>query len=319
MAKQEYTGNLVETKGEFRIRGIIAGKDNPTKNNGFREGKTKGEDQKPYKSIRFLVKTAEDNTIPVELFGMVQDFAFAYNNSTKEKLKLNWKERFNSLPDGFKLIEPSYDLVDKIHNDYKDGDSVVIIGEIDYSEYTDNTGTTSLQRKYIIKRIMPSTEPVDFADEKFEEENRFKQTLAVREVTHDTQENKLHIYAYIIGYGGKFNPAEFEIDANTADKQFVRNMKGLKFGDVLTVNGKIQYRAIGEVVKENDGWGTNYKTTTNYWKALEITGADGDSLETKKYKESDFEATSQNKNAKDVLRQIEQAQSNDDIPFDLDN
>ncbi len=327
----DYDGKLIACKGSFQLRGIVVGKDNPRKNNGFTEGKTK--DQVPYRSIRFLVKTNTDNIVPVELFGQVQERAYLYNRKTKESKPVTWAKRFEKASEGYELILPTYDLIKKIDEDFKDGMSIVIVGETMFSEYTPvNSSVAQLQTRYSIKSIYESTAPVDFSDEKFEEECYFIQEVVIREIEEIAVDKKLNVYAYVLENRGKkkppvIQPALFEINTATADIAFVRNMKALKFGDFIKVNGKIHCRATTEEVDENDGWGKKEKVATSYHKAMEITGAYGETLEKKKYTEEDlvisnvdatFDGTGDA--AKKVLEQLEkeQAEGNDELPFDLD-
>jgi hypothetical protein len=327
----DYEGKLVACKGSNQLRGIICGKDNPRKGNGYTEGKTK--DQVAYRSIRFLAKTNTDNIVPVELFGQIQEKAYLYNKKTKDTKEITWVKRFDKAPDGYELILPTYDLVGKISDDFKDDMSVVIVGETKFTEYTpEGSDKTQLQTKIEIKFIKTTTTTLDFASEKFEEECYFVQEIVVREIIEVASENKLDVYAYVLESRGKkkapvVQPALFEINTTTADKDFVRNMKALKFGDFLKVNGKIQCRAITEEVKENDGWGKKEKVAVSYHKAMEITGAYGETLEKKKYTEEDLvvnntEATFNGTGdaAKKVLEQLEKEQSEggDQLPFDLD-
>jgi single-stranded DNA-binding protein len=323
---EKYTGNLVQSKGYCTFRGIIAGKDNPRKGYGYEEGTDKN--QKKYRKIRFMVKTSPDNMVPVELFGGIRDDVYAYNSKSKETKKIAWAKRNDKLPDGFAFINPvEFDLVQDLKENYKDGDSIFIKGEPQFSTYEDNQNKIKLQVKYIIKNVYKTTEPVDFTSDKFEEDSKFVQDIVIRDITEDTKEKKLFVSAYIILYGGKFEPADFIVDTEKNSK-FAKNMKGLKFGDSIKVNGIIQNRALTEDVEEDTGWGTKARAATNVYRALEITGADGDTLEKKKYKEEDFvknesEATFNGTGdaAKKVLEQLEkeQAEGTDDLPFNLDD
>lgn len=321
MAKSTYEGVLIQNKGSFQLRGIIVGKnpDTARKGNGYTEAKTK-KDQKPYRSIKFLVKTSEDNIVPVELFGTEMEFAYAYNKTVKNTLKLAWKERNNKLPDGYNLIDPDFDKAKTINDDFKDGDGIVIVGEIQFSEYLNpTTQEKNLQKKYVIKQIYPATEPIDLNDENYEEECYFIQECVIRNVEEVKKENRLYISAWVIGYAGSFNPAQFEVDTETTEKTFANNMKGLKFGDFIKLTGNIQNRAIGEEVSEDDGWGKKKKATTSYWKALEVTGAYGETLEKKKYTEKDFVViVPPVADIQATLKKIEESTDSEDLPFDLD-
>lgn len=319
--------NLIQHKGNFQLRGIITGKDPETarKGNGYKEGKIeKGINAgNPYRAIRFLVKTSPDNIIPVELFGQPRKQAVWYSRKEKKSIKIDWAKRFNQPPDGYELILPEYDLVKKIDDDFKDGDSVFINGEFRFSTYKDQQGNVRPQTQYIIRSIYHTTNPVDFESENFKEQNTFEQEIVIQDIMEDSKVKKLFVSAYVIGYGGTFNPAMFEINTETADATFIRNMKSLKFGDQIKVNGYIHNRALTEEVCDNDGWGQKVKSVTNYYRALEIVGAFGDTLQKKLYKEEDFivnDSTSTMEGTSQEAQKLSEIinDSNEELPFDLD-
>jgi hypothetical protein len=312
---------LIQGKGYGTLRGVIVGKDSPRKNFEYSEATDKNSNK--YRKMKLQIKTSPDNIITTELFGGARDYVYAYNSKTKTSKKIAWANRNDKLPDGFAFINPvEFDLVKDVHENYKDGDSVFVKIEPQFSTYEAQDGTTRQQVKFAVKNIYKTTEPVNFSAENFEEEAKFVQDIVIRDVSEDTKEKKLFISAYVILYGGKFEPADFIVDTEKNAK-FAKNMKALKFGDSIRVNGLIQNRALTEEIEEDDGWGTKARTTTQIFKALEITGADGDSLEKKKYKEEDFvkneaEEIMAGKGDKvnKVLEELEK--ENNELPFDLD-
>jgi hypothetical protein len=322
---EKYTGNLVQGKGYGTLRGIIVGKDSPRK--GFEYEEKPDKNGKKYRKMKLQIKTSENNIITTELFGGVRDEVYAYNSKTKESKKIAWAKRNDKLPDGFTFINPvEFDLVKDVHENYKDGDSVFVKIEPQFSTYEGQDGKVKQQVKFAVKNIYKATEPVNFAAENFVEEAKFVQDIVIRDVSEDTKEKKLYVSAYVILYGGKFEPAEFIVDTEVNAK-FAKNIKALKFGDSIRVNGVIQNRALTTEVEEDDGWGTKARTAINIFKALEITGADGDSLQKKLYKEEDFvkndtESTFNGTGdvAKKVLEQLEkeQTEGSSELPFDLD-
>lgn len=317
---------LQQTKGYFKVRGIIVGKDNPKKGNGYREGTTST--GKDYRSIRFLVRTAENNIVPVEKFGMELDFAYAYSKEKKTSKSIPFNKRHSAkLPEGFELIKPDYDVVEDINDTFKDGDSVCVVGEIQFNEYEGN-----LQKKYIIKGrdlgVYATKEPIDFDAENFKEVSMFEQEIIINSVEKDTERDKLAVNAYIVSYNKKPYPAYFEVDTSKDDKthqEFVKKFQKLKHGDFLKVNGIIHYRSIGKQVQENDGWGTSVESITTYYKEIEITGADASSVETKKYKEDDLvtevevkkETKKKANKILEIAEEVNEDEGNDKLPFDL--
>lgn len=284
---------LKETKSSFVIRGIITGKDNPTRGNGYREGTVKNGANagKPYRSIRFFIQTAPDNQIPVEMFGMVRDTANWYSHELQDNKKIPWEQRFNEPPAGYELIKPEFDLVQEINEEFKDGDSVVVVGELRFSTYEDRNGTTRQQRTHVIKNIYEATNKVDFDDENFVEDNEFGVDIVVNNIFKAPQEEKTIVSFYTIDYKGDFYPGQGEIIHENVTAGFLRNMKKMKFGDFIRVNGIIHNRVIEEELEVDEDWGTTERSTRQFYNALEITGADPLSIIQKMYKESDFAPT----------------------------
>lgn len=305
---------LAQTKGSFVIKGVIEGKDNPANNNGFNEGVVKNGKSvgAKYRSIKFKVKTSNDNIIPVELFGMEEEKANFYNKEKKDTVKVEWAKRNMAAQNGYQLILPKYDFVEKIHNDFKDGDVVRIVGEFSFETYEDKNGNTKHNTKYIIKKIFKSDDVLNFDDEKFKEENEFAQEVIINDVDADASSKKIYLSTYIIGFNEKLNTANFEIDMNKTNPVFFKNIKGLKIGDFIKFKGKINYKVINEVV---DGdWGI--QVIKDYKKSLEITGAEGETFVKSMYKEKDL--------IKEIKQSVEvdwskvaQNTNDTELPFDL--
>ena len=320
MAKQVYEGPLVQQKGSFQIRGIIASKNKDTarKGFGFSEGKTKM-DNKPWKSIRFSLKTAENNVIPIEKFGSEQDWVYFYSKKAKNTIKKPWSEKSKFKQDGYEIIKPDMDLVQEIEDTYNDGDSCVVVGHIEFSKYTNSqTQQTKLQKKYIIDRMYSATEQLDLTKSDYIEENKFIQEIVIQNITEDSKEGKTSVEAYVIGFGGKFESANFEIDI-AKDPRFNKNFKNLGFGTALKVNGKIHNRALTQEVEDDDGWGKKEYTVKSYYDALEITGAFAETIEMKKYTEDNFVVVGANTTASGWGDQEPELNDDSDLPFNLDD
>jgi len=320
MAEKEEV-KLQQCKSTFTVRGMIAGKEPATNNNGYKEGlvekgKAKG---KQYRSLRFTIKTSKENIIPVEIFGMEMDNAYFYSKSEKKSEKTPWAKRFMKAANGYELILPDYDLVERINTEFNDGDFVVVWGEIQYSTYETADNITKQQTKFAIKGVKKASEPIDF-ESNFEEQNDFTQGIVINEIELDNPAKKLFIHAYIINYGEKFVQTTFEVNTNNpnVDAEFLKNLKSLKFGDYIKVLGKIHYKSISEEI--NDGWGK--KVIKEFKKALEVIAADGASFEKKKYKEEDFETVETSNDAPNwntVAEKTANAVSTEEekLPFDL--
>lgn len=298
--------DLQQSKGIFMIKGIIEGKDNPANGNGFKsgtveKGKSKGS---KYNSIKFKLKTSKDNMIPVELFGMEKQKAYFYNKKLKKTVAVDWAKRKMKAPEGYNLIVPEFDVAESINTEYKDGDVIRIVGEFQFSTYTDKFGTVKPQTRYVIKQIHPSQDKIDFNDPDFKELNEFSQDIIVNSV--DVEAKVLYVNANIIGYANSVNTTTFEVNTATAHPAFINTLKSMKFGDFIRVIGVINHKIINE---ETDG-AFGKQIIKDYKKSLEIIGADPASYEKKKYKESDFVDDSQEANFEEV--------SNEELPFNLD-
>lgn len=296
---------LEPQKSTFRVRGILGGF---SSDKFYSEG-VSTKNGKAWKRLNFLVQTTLESKIYVELMGNEMDKAYAYSQSKKQSMPIDWDKRNNTkLPDGFKLIEPDWDKIDRIKKDFDDGKSAVVIGEIQYSEYEEK-----LQQKFVIKNILPASKEVDFEADDFKEENKFTQELTVTSVNVDKDENKVYLNAYIIQGRGKeklpdVQSAVFSYDPNR-DKAFAKTMIGFKFGDTMRVQGIINSKIIKEEIVQASGWGEVDTVISKTIKDLEITGGFSETFEKKKYREEDFDEVF---TAKQALKDIGQEEKNKD-------
>ncbi|MGE5438007.1 MAG: hypothetical protein ACM3O3_12410 [Syntrophothermus sp.] len=303
---------LVQTKGNFIIKGIIEGKDTPAINNGYKDGvieKGKSAGSK-YRSIRFKVRTSKDNIIPIEIFGMERQYAYFYNKEEKKTAKVEWSKRFAQPKDGYKLIVPEYDLVQNIEEKFKDGDTVRVIGEFQPQQYEQN-GIQKQTVKYIIKQIFKSKDEIDINANDFVEVNSFEQEAVINDIEVDNDNNKIFINTYIIGYGENYNPLTFELDTTTAHPLFIKTVKTFKFGDFIKLLGTIHYRAIKEMVDGEFG----KQEIVDIKKSLEVVGVDGATFEKGMYSEDDFAKEEIGINLEEKINEVA---SNSSLPFNLD-
>lgn len=319
-----------QTKSYCKFRGVITGLANPKKGFGYVEGVDNRGNK--YRSIRFSVKTAEDNIIPVELYGGVQTKAYFYSRAKKDTKEVDWDKRLTAKFDGYERIISDYDKVKEIYDNFKDESSVVIIGEVVHSEYTPKGKTTpEMQTKYVIKSIYPCDNAIDFKAEDFTEDAIFEEEVVLSEVIDDSEANKLYLLAYTIEYGDKFTPCKFEVNKETADAQFIKNLLSLGFGDFIKLSGFVHNRAVTDNVVADDGWGTKVRTVVTYNRSQEVTGAYGETLIKGRFSSeevanaiTEFEAKTKAKNQnfnptktdiKTMASKIEQ--SNEELPFDI--
>jgi len=311
LAKAKELTPLVPQKGGFKLRGKINGMGSKF---FFKEGV--GESGKEWKSINFSIETSNDNKVFVGVFDTEKDYAYAYKKPAKGEKKgttkkIAWKDRNDKLPNGFKIIQPAWDLIDEIIDNFADDVRVMCLGEIRYSEYNDEP-----QVNLGIKKIYEETEPMDFDDPDFKEVSTFRQEMTVVEVNEikdDDGKKKLAITAYIIQGRGKdkdgverlpdVQTAVFYVNLTEKNKKFYANVKKLKFGDTFEVSGIIQSRTEKSVVSDeesDDAWGeVEEKVITKLIKEFEITGIYKESFVSKMYKPEDFEEALSTKQAKE--------------------
>jgi hypothetical protein len=299
--------NLQPTYGNFQVRGKIVGLE---KENAYREGTTV--DGKEYRSIRFGVKTSEENVVYVELFGMERDeVTIAHKDDNKNRKQIHWAERFEDLPEGYRLFMPvtvgldkrkdltEYDAVEYIRKNFKDGDSVFIRGSMNYREWKEETQVT-----HSIRSIWKSKKEIDFEDEKFEETNDFEQEIIFVGKEYDKENDKLYISTYIVtNKNGDFLPYNFTIYPNKTVKsssgkeskleKLAKKLAKFKFGTTIKVAGRIQNRVetVEIEVEEDDEWGVtppSLRAATKIISELEIQRAFPETLIEKRYKEEDF-------------------------------
>ena len=307
---------MIQTKSYFQIRGIIHGKDNPTTANGYREGTIeKGKSiGKKYRSIRFMIKTSNDNIIPIELYGQEKDKAYFYNKSQKKTVPVDWNKRNNAAKKDFTLIVPEYDLVEKINNEFNDGDAVFVSGTLQHTMYEDAQNVTRQQTKFVISKFYTSNNKIDFDDDNFEEHNQFTQELIINSI--DEELESLLVNGYSINYDESFVPITLEINKKKAHSDFVKTLKKMKFGDFLKFNGIIHYRTIEELVDGAFG----KRVIKDFKKSLEVVGADPGTYIKSKYKEEDFVSEKDidvKVNWSNVEENVEVKESNE-LPFDVD-
>lgn len=304
---------LQPTYGRFKVRGIVTGLD---KDYAWVDSVSESSGR-PYRIIRFNVKTSETNQVQVELVGSIQDNVYFYNREEKKSIAVNWDSRYEERDDGYELIGVQvglekddkgkniiktlvpYDATKEIYNNLKDGDSVYIVGRLVYSEYETNNGNKISQVRNEIQRIYFTTDPVDFNAENFKEINDFKQDIIVVGSEYDKELNKLFVNTYIVtNKEGDFVPYQFTIDGE--DKKLhtlLKNIKALPFGSLLNVEGKILNKV--ETVKieddmiEEDIWGDDESSFDNnvgsrIVKEMTIRRGIGSSLQKALYSEEDF-------------------------------
>lgn len=276
---------LQNTKGMFQIRGIISDLKTDKKYFGFESGVIKKgvSEGAKFNKLKFYVQTSKTNKIPIELFGMEKEKVCFYSKDKKDTQMVAWGLRNTYKAEGYELIVPEYDLAQYIHDTFKDGESVFINGEFQFTEYENKQNQTVNQIKYMIKSIYYTTTILkveSFDEENFDEYNSFQQEVIINNVYEDIKEKKIYLNCFVIDYKGLHNTMLL-IDSTKTSVQMQRSFKSLKLGDFLKVNGIINHQV--QKIEIDGEWGKDVILNIN--KSLEVVGAVNTSLSRKLYTE----------------------------------
>lgn len=253
--------NLKETKGYANFRGVISGLHNR------RKGSSKTVEPWGTK-LRFFIKTSEHNSIPVELTQFSSQVGKPVYLSSKnedggyETKSIDWSQRKEEF-EGWQLIGVSVrsknhedtsilvpiDAIEYIENNFNDGDSVFVSCRINRSQSGDKQYVN-----YEINRMYAATEDIDFEDEEFEEISEFKEDFIFDSYFADKNEGKMFIKGKTIQYGGKITPVVYTVWTETEDDKAVAKYiaDNCEFGTIVSANGIIHNRVIGEWVETAD-------------------------------------------------------------------
>lgn len=276
-----------QTKSFFSVRGQIVGLNNPKNGFGFKEDKTKT--NKNYRALKFSVKNALNNVVTVEIFGTEQDKAYFYNATLKDTISVAWSRRHDFEQEGYKIIKPAYDLAEEVINNFKDGDSIVVNGNIQFSEYVSKDGRKVKQTRLLAKNVHESSEPVDLENtdaEILDNNAAFSQEVIINDIIDD--KDTLYVNAYTIDYGDVFNKCILQAKKGVIADGFYNNIKKLKFGTIIKFDGIINNRAI--TPEGSAEWGQTPLTRIEFQKSLEIRSADPDSIVQSYYTQSEIES-----------------------------
>ncbi len=306
---------LQQTKGKVRVEGIVTGFV-PELEYVYKEGQTKTD--KEFKSLTLNVKTSPTNTVRnLGLYGQVNETVklFSNKNGEKKNITLPFEDRHDA-PEGFtcfgfgtvrtgfetegnRIIMKNYfnyDGIDVIKDTLvNDESSVWIDADFKIENYQVN-GEDNQSIKYTVNSIGFSKKPIEFEQEGFKEVSSFEQEVMIVSHEIDKQNNRLITFGRIIQYNKTWDDVMFVTD-NAKFPKLVENLrKKTKFGDLLTLQGRIVNERVEEEVEEMESldWGgssdeigglngrKNSKTVSH----LEIVNVKDHKPKT--YKESDF-------------------------------
>lgn len=306
--------DLPETKGAFQLKGIVSG----TKKDGFyKERKTKT--NKDMKMVNFGVEYAENCTLYVNMQGMEQDNVYfskrAENKGDKpDVVKVPWADRFSYNREGYKLIGKNigakkkldkdgkevndkktlteFDACKEIADNLKDGNSVFIRGRLDYSSMTDDNGNKKHFTKLVPDQVSLCGD-VDFADEKFTQQNDFNQVIIFMGVEKETDDNgaetgRFLVQAKIVTYSS-IEDIEFVIEDSKLANMFRKNLKAY---NAIKVSGHMVTATQTETVSDEDSWGEEdslEKVSAPTKREFIITGAKPSTIDKELYTKENVE------------------------------
>lgn len=279
---------LQQTKNSFKFIGKVTrfDKDGAFKEEQSTKGKREGD---TFRSLRFGVKTSENNDMTVQMFDYEPTEVFLWNSDKKKKNPNykgdriafdKWEKQQEKLRnEGYSVLQtriglthdesgkivskglPSFVASDEIFHNLDNGDSVVVEGEIRYSTYKNRDDKLVEQKSFNIKKVF-RLKDIDFDSERFEEVTYFEQEMVFVDADIDKKEKKAHITGRIIDYAKNYHDTQFVVDysadgrGNGTDESMVKMAeafkKKIKFGDVLKVFGNAVNRVIIEAVEGED-------------------------------------------------------------------
>ena len=320
---------LQQTKGKFKLKGIVTRLKNNSK--AFDEDINE-RTGKRFRKLNFGIKTSEYNEIFVGRYDNYPEKVFLWN-STKRKEDKSYKGDFVSFDswvkseekyreqgytpiqvrlgfekdDSGKIIEHSHtgwDSSKLIYENFDDGDSVLVEGELRYSEWINPEGKKVVMKNYVVETMKLLKEELDFNAEDFKEVTYFEQQAMYVDADHDNETGKTHVTCRIIDFKGDYVDVGFVVktkdDEGNEDKSLKKLsnslLKKVKFGDVLDFFGNTVNRAlIDEEDDEDDDVlsalggkekPSHAKGVTGYESEFQIEGASA--WDKQRYTDEDF-------------------------------
>lgn len=315
--------DLPETKGAFQLKAIVTGME---KDKAYKEIRTKS--NREMRMLNFGATYEDSKTLYINLQGMEQENVYFSKRAEKkgdkpETAKVPWADRFTYNREGFRLIGKNigvkkkidsegktvndkkvltdFDACKEIKDNLKDGSSVFIRGNIDYSSFVDNNGNKKTSTKLIPNQVSLCAD-IDFNDEKFEKQNDFNQVIIFMGIEQEKSDNdkptgRFIVLAKIVTYSN-IEDVEFVIEDTSLANKF---RKSLKPYNAIKVSGHMISATQTETVENDDEWGEEdniEKVSAPTKREFIITGAKGSSIDKELYTEENvMEAIAKIRNA----------------------
>lgn len=303
--------DLPETKGSFQLKGVVT---ETEKDKAYEEKKTKT--NKEMRREKFGVIYEDGKTLRVNMQGTEQEFVYFSKRSEKkgekgETVKVPWADRFSYNREGFRLIGKTigvkkkidsdgksvndskvlveFDACKEVHENLKDGASVFIKGNLDYSSFLDDKGNKIQSTKLVPNQISLCSE-VKFDDENYKQQNDFNQVIIFigidQEKENDKPTGRFVVAAKVVTYN-TIEDVEFIIENKDLANKF---RKSLKPYNAIKVSGRVVSSTKTEIVTdEDDNWGEEdaiEKVSAPNKREFIITGAKGSTVDKELYTEA---------------------------------
>lgn len=303
--------DLPETKGSFQLKGIVSGM---SKDNAYKELVTKS--NKVMRFVNFGVSYQDGKTLYANLQGIEQDNVYFSKPAEKkgEKAdvqKVPWEDRFNYNREGYRLIGKNigvrkivnnkgeevndkkvltdFDACREIEGNLKDGSSVFMKGNLDYSSFTDNDNNKRMSVKLIPNQVSLCSK-VDFNDKEYVQQNDFNQVIIFMGIDQEKDDNnkptgRFIVSAKIVTYA-TIEDVEFIIEDSKLASKFKKSLKPYW---AIKVHGQIvSSTQVEEIADDEDEWGEAdpmTKVNVPVKREFIIKGANGKTIEKELYSE----------------------------------
>lgn len=231
MAKKTEEKILNQTKGTFRLIGKITGteRDNFYTSRILENGKMK---DKEMRSLRFGVKTSNQQTVYVQMTGYEPEKVYLWNTKQKksadslsyddylDKKELLEEEGIITLDSTVSLEEAGkdaprshdtkYDNILLIEESLENGMTVVVSGTLSRGEYEKN-GTVVQTQNYDVSTITLSDRELNFDNPKFKEFANFTEEFILFDTDFNKGDEKITVNGKTINYAQKTFPASYSL------------------------------------------------------------------------------------------------------------
>jgi len=274
---KERVHTLEQTSATFQIRGVVTGM---KREKAYQSGTTKSGGN--WNSIDIGLNINSNKTVYMKLRGFPRSEVFYYKAAEKKgekgtTKKVAWKDRKKSPGDGFRLIGVNistskgddgknvnemfteYDAVEYLHDNLKDGTSLFVKGNMEFSSYTNKNGEVRRSVDLVPTQISFTKDDINFDADDFAEMAEFENTIVFSSIEKEMDENdkpteRFILSGYNIGYA-TIEPTSFIVDK--AHAKLAGNLrKAMKPAYAIKTYGRIEViNDISAVETDDDGWG----------------------------------------------------------------